>query len=258
MPPQLTDLVELARQAGAVLMDGYLHEHQVRYKSRVDLVTEVDHKSEKLVLDTIRQKFPGHAIVAEESGSHEGLADHCWYVDPLDGTLNFAHGLPIFAVSIAYAYQGQIQLGVVYDPTRDQCFRAEKGQGAWLGDVRLAVSSTPELIGALLVTGFPYDAWKNGDNNLNHFSHFSTRSQGVRRLGSAALDLCYVAAGWLDGFWEIRLSAWDVAAGALICSEAGGTVTDMQGQADFMRPPYSILAANPALHPLILNGLQEI
>lgn len=257
MQPQLTDLVDIAQQAGAILRAGYLQDHQVHYKSRVDLVTEVDQQSEKYIIDAIQGKFPGHTIVAEESGAHQGEPEHCWYIDPLDGTLNFSHGLPIFSVSIGYAYRGQLQLGVVYDPTRNQCFQAERGQGAYLNDRRIHVSSTDELIHSLLVTGFPADTWQTSENNLGHFVYFSTRSQGVRRLGSAALDLCSVAAGWLDGFWEIRLSPWDVAAGGLICAEAGGVVTDMQGSPDFMRPPYSTLVANPLLHPQVLAGLKE-
>jgi len=257
MLPELNDLVDMACRAGEILRAGYGLEHQIRHKGLVDLVTEVDHQSEKLLIDSIRQKFPGHRILAEESGALEGSQEHCWYIDPLDGTLNYAHGLPIFCVSIAYAYRGEVRLGVVYDPTRDQSFQAERGSGAYLGEERLRVSPTTEMIQSLLVTGFPYDAWENRNNNLDHFSRFTRLSQGVRRLGSAALDLCYIAAGWLDGFWEISISPWDIAAGGLICEEAGGIVTKLSGDRDYLTPPCSVLAANPILHPHMLELLKE-
>ena len=169
-------------------------------------------------------------------------------VDPLDGTTNFAHNLPLFSVSIALCRAGRTVLGVVYDPTRRECFWAERGKGAFCGESRLHVSGNTELGSSLLVTGFPYDAWTNPDNNLEFFGRFSMRCRGVRRLGSAALDLSYIAAGRMDGYWEMRLSPWDVAAGGLIAEEAGARVTAMDGESPYLSDTPSLIAANPALH----------
>ena len=186
-----------------------------------------------------------------------------WYIDPLDGTVNYVHGIPIYSVSIAYAEAGELRLSVVYDPSRDECFSAasgkagELGSGAWMNGQPIHPSSTSDLDHALLVTGFPYDIRTNPDNNLDHYAHMAQHSQGVRRLGSAALDLCDVACGRFDGFWELRLKAWDVAAGALIAQQAGAVVTNLSGGPDFMTPTQSVLAANPYLHPLLLNELNR-
>jgi len=256
MWPDLHYLETLARRAGEMLRAAYGQRHHIDYKGAIDLVTEVDRQVEAFLLSEIRQRFPDHRILAEESGAQAG--NHCciWYVDPLDGTVNYAHGIPIFAVSIAFEAQGERRLGVVYDPMRDECFSAERGRGAWLNGEPIHPSTTPDLDHSLLVTGFPYDIRQNPENNLNHFARFSLLTQGVRRLGSAALDLCYVAAGRFDGFWEMRLSPWDVAAGALIAEEAGAVVTNMQGGPDYLSKPQSILAANPLIHPLMLAILK--
>ncbi len=257
MLPTLADLERLARQAGEILRDGYEREHQIRYKGAIDLVTEVDSQSEALLLSEIRKRFDSHRILSEEIGEVDGREEHLWYIDPLDGTVNYAHGVPIFSVSIAYAHRGSLQLGAVYDPLRDEMFLAERGQGAWLNGRPIRVSSTQELRQSLLVTGFPYDAWHTENDNLEYFVRFAKRTQGVRRLGSAALDLCYVAAGRLDGYWELSLKPWDAAAGALIAEEAGAKVTRVDGSNDYLRPPPSILAAPPILHAQILAILQE-
>ncbi len=225
-------------------------------KGEIDLVTEIDHQSEEFILDEIGRRFPGHAVLSEESGGRAGSAEQLWYVDPLDGTLNYSHGLAIFSVSIAYAQNGILTLGAVYDPISEEIYAAERGKGAQLNGNPILVSSTAELKSSLLVTGFPYDAWTNPINNFAEFQLFSRQAQGVRRLGSAALDLCYVAAGCLDGFWEIRLNAWDVAAGGLIAQEAGALVTDVRGGPDFLHKPQSILAANPILHAKMLEILK--
>jgi len=256
MKPTIADLEEMARAAGELLRQGYGERHEVDRKGVIDLVTEVDRQSEQLLLEALGKRFPGHRVVAEETGGLPGADEKLWYIDPLDGTVNYAHNLPIFSVSIAYAEGGQTELGVVYDPMREEMFTAQRGEGAFLNRRRLRVSSTAELANSLLVTGFPYDIWNNPDNNLDNFAHFAVRTQGVRRLGSAALDLAYVAAGRLDGFWEIRLSPWDVAAGALIVQEAGGLVTNIEGGEDYLSAPQSILAANPRLHARILEELQ--
>lgn len=257
MGPTLDDIKDLARQAGEILRQGYGAEHQIGYKGPIDLVTEVDHRSEAFIIASIRERFGDDRIVAEESGLLEGASGHRWYVDPLDGTVNYAHGVPIFAVSIAYAPEDRVTLGVVYDPTRDELFSAERGRGAWLNDRPIQVSAAGELIESLLVTGFPYDTWQSPVNNLEYYGRFARRSQGVRRLGSAALDLCYVACGRLDGYWEMKLTAWDIAAGGLIAEQAGAQVTRMTGEPVYLAPPYSILAANPRLHPQMLAVIHE-
>ncbi len=255
MQPTLDDLILLARQAGVILRYGFGRRHRIESKShQIDLVTEIDRQSEAFLLETIQRRYPGHRILAEESGQTAG-DDHLWLVDPLDGTVNYAHGVPIFSVSLAYAEGGQVRLGVVYDPMRDECFAAERGHGAWLNGQPIRVSETRSLAESLLVTGFPYDVWNNPENNLDHFARFAVRTRGVRRLGSAALDLCYVAAGRFDGYWEIRLQPWDVAAGGLIAAEAGALVTNLKGGEDYLSPPQSIVAANPHLHAQMLAVL---
>jgi len=253
MQPKLSGLEKMARQAGEILRAGFGKEIKIDYKDTIDLVTEIDHRAEEFLLRVIQDQFPGHHIVAEENGVIDGDSDHIWYVDPLDGTVNYAHGLPIFSVSLAYYHQGQALLGVVYNPITEECFTAERGCGAWLNGRTLQVADTLDLAHSLLVTGFPYDTWTNPDNNLDHFAALSLKTQGVRRLGSAALDLCYVAAGRFDGYWEMRLKPWDAAAGALIITEAGGLVTDMQGGPDYLSYPLTILTANPQLHAVMLK-----
>ena len=257
MQPSLSFIEDLARQAGAVLRDGYGQQHQVHHKGVIDLVTEVDHQSEALIVAGLRQAFPDHCIITEESGHLTGDRDHCWYIDPLDGTLNYAHALPFFCVSMAYARQGEVQMAVVYEPQRDECFSAEKGAGAWLNGQPIHAAETAELIDSLLVTGFPYDLLSSEMHNIDYFGYFSRRSQGVRRLGSAALDLCYVAAGRLDGYWELSIKNWDIAAGVLIAREAGALVSKIDGDTDTLKPPLTILAATPALYPQLLEVLQK-
>ena len=257
MMPELNDLEHLARGAGEILRARFGQQLHITHKSTIDLVTDADHRSEAYLLGEIRHRFPGHKIVAEESGESAGADGQVWYIDPLDGTVNYAHGLPIFSVSIGFAAEGKMRLGVVYDPMRDECFSAQAGEGAWLNGEPLCVSQASGLDQGLLVTGFPYDIRTNPENNLNHYARFALRSQGVRRLGSAALDLCYVAAGRFDGYWEIRMNAWDIAAGGLIAEQAGARVTNLAGGEDYISPPQSILAANPHVHAqmlAVLNG----
>jgi myo-inositol-1(or 4)-monophosphatase len=255
--PSLLDLEILARQAGAILRASFGGHLQVKHKGVIDLVTDVDQRSETFLLGEIRRRFPGQRIFTEESGIIEGAEGQIWYIDPLDGTVNYAHGLPIFSVSVAYAEQGEMRLGVVYDPMRDECFCAERGTGARLNGQLIRVAQASDLDQSLLVTGFPYDIRTNPNNNLDHYVHFATHSQAVRRLGSAALDLCYVAAGRLDGFWELSLSAWDVAAGGLIAQEAGAIVTNLAGEPDYLTAPQSVLAANATVHALMLKELHR-
>jgi len=257
MPPTLTDLTSLARQAGDILRQSFGLHLRVDHKGLIDLVSEADRQSEQFLLGYIRQHFPGDRIISEESGVSAGDADHQWYIDPLDGTVNYVHGLPIYSVSIAYAERGKLLLGVVYDPQRDELFSAESGVGAWLNGEPIHPAGATDLDHALLVTGFPYDIRTNPDNNLDHYAHFALHSQGVRRLGSAALDLCYVACGRFDGFWELRLNPWDVAAGGLVARQAGTVVTNLEGSEDFISPPQSILAANSTIQALMLDQLKE-
>jgi myo-inositol-1(or 4)-monophosphatase len=256
MTPTLSELERLAREAGAILRAGYSKEHQVNYKGVIDLVTEVDHQSEAFLLGEIQGKYPGHHIFAEESGIIQGSDEHIWYVDPLDGTVNYAHHIPIFCVSIAYASHGELTLGAVYDPMRDEMFAAERGRGARLNGKPIRVSTATELQKSLLVTGFPYDAWNTRQDNFANFVHLGKLTQGVRRLGSAALDLCYVAAGRFDGFWEMSLKPWDVAAGGLIAEEAGATVTNVAGERDYVSSPQSVISAAPGIHARIVQELK--
>jgi myo-inositol-1(or 4)-monophosphatase len=256
MQPTLEEIKSWARQAGDILRAGLGKEHDIRHKSEVDLVTEMDQRSEDYLVSQIRSRFPDHHILSEESGALDGTIQHRWYIDPLDGTTNYAHALPIFAVSIGYAFQGQMMLGVVYDPSRDECFSAERGRGAWLNEQPITVSQTAELIQALVVTGFAYNLSETARDNLALFNRFAHRAQGVRRLGSATLDLCYVACGRLDGYWEALLGPWDVAASALIAEEAGARITSLNGDAQYMKPPYDMVAANPVLHPQMLAVIQ--
>jgi myo-inositol-1(or 4)-monophosphatase len=256
MTPSLPELEQLARQAGEILRAGFGKMHEIRYKGVIDVVTEIDHHSEDFLLGEIRRRYPNQRIVTEESGEFSGDGRSAWFIDPLDGTVNYSHGLPIFCVSIGYSEADSLQLGVVYDPNRDECFSAERGKGAWLNGNPINVSHESSLNNSLLVTGFPYDIRTNPDNNLDHYADFSVHSQAVRRLGSAALDLCNVAAGRFDGYWEAYLSTWDVAAGILIAREAGAVVTNMDGGLDIFTPPIKVVAANAKLHALLLQGLR--
>jgi myo-inositol-1(or 4)-monophosphatase len=256
MIPTLPELERLVRDAGAILRAGYSKEHQVKYKGVIDLVTEVDHESEDFLLGKIRGKYPDHHIFSEESGVIQGNDEHTWFVDPLDGTVNYAHHIPIFSVSVAYASRGQLMLGAVYEPMRDELFAAERGKGARLNGEPIQVSKVTELQKSLLVTGFPYDAWNTRQDNFANFVHFGKMTQGVRRLGSAALDLCYVAAGRFDGFWEMSLKPWDMAAGGLIAEEAGAEVTNVYGDRDYISSPQSVIAAAPGIHARIIQELK--
>ena len=255
--PVLGEIEELARKAGAIVREGYERQHTISYKGVIDLVTEVDHASERFLLGEIGRRWPGSTIMSEESGLTHGNTGDSWFVDPLDGTINYAHNIPIFSVSIAYAHDGIVTRAAVYDPMRDELFKAERGQGAWLNDRRIHVSEATELQKSLLVTGFPYDSWDTEHDNFDNFVRFSKLTQGVRRLGSAALDAAWVGAGRFDGFWEISLNSWDIAAGGLVAEEAGAVVTDLRGGPDYLSKPQSVIAAGPAIHALILEKLGQ-
>ncbi len=254
--PTLKDMERLARGAGAILRDGYNKEHQVKFKRIFDPVTEIDHASEEFLLKEIHTHFPDSHILTEESGEIKGANGGTWYIDPLDGTVNYSHHIPLFCVSIAYAFDGVMIFGAVYDPMRDEMFLAERGAGATLNGKKIRASQTTELEKSLLVTGFPYDAWHTEQNNFSNFEKLGKMTQGVRRFGSAAIDAAYVGAGRFDAFWEFSLKPWDIAAGGLIAEEAGATVTALNGGADYISAPQSVLAAAPGIHRKLLEQLE--
>jgi myo-inositol-1(or 4)-monophosphatase len=255
--PDLSEIIEWARGAGEILRSGYGKHHQISQKGRIDLVTEYDRKSEDYLIARIREKFSDHKIYSEESGELKGNNNAVWYIDPLDGTTNYAHNLPVFCVSIAFAEAGKLVYGVIYDPMRDECFSAAAACGARRNGEKIHVTQTRELVQSLLLTGFAYDM-ETIEGNLIKFAHFSRLTQGVRRMGSAALDLCNVAAGRVDGYWEQTLQPYDMAAGSLIVREAGGVVTDLTGNPHILKPPYAVVAANPFLHPLMVAEFLKI
>jgi myo-inositol-1(or 4)-monophosphatase len=247
---------DLIQRAGSLVRDGFRQPKQVEHKGAIDLVTQFDRLSESLIVDGIRSRFPQDALLAEEGGGH-GRGALRWLIDPLDGTVNYAHGVPIFSLSIALYEGDQPQFGLIYDPLREEMFAAQAGRGSFLNGEAVHVSATSSLHNSLLVTGFAYDVHTNPDNNLDEFAAFHLQTQGVRRLGSAAIDLAYVAAGRLDGYWELKVGAWDVAAGILLVREAGGIATRVDGSPDVLQAPLSILAANPDLHAAMLRVLTD-
>jgi myo-inositol-1(or 4)-monophosphatase len=256
-PPQdyLTPMQDLAREAGSLLMS-FFGKVAIEYKGDVDLVTQADRSAEKMIVERIRKQWPEHDLIAEEGSRKETGSDFRWYVDPLDGTTNFAHGYPVFCVSLALEYKGERIAGVIYDPTRDEMFAAEKGSGSTLNGRPARASQTARLAESLVATGFP--SHKRHKNPNIHFYHQITlRSHGVRRAGSAALDLCCVACGRCDGYWEFNLNSWDTAAGVLLVEEAGGQVTNFSG-GPFSIDSREVLATNSVLHDEMLREFQQI
>ncbi len=248
----LSAAVEAALAGGAILREFFGGEFGISYKGELNLVTEADLASEREIVSILKGRFPDASILAEEGGESPGSSGLRFLVDPLDGTTNFAHGYPIFAVSIGCEIEGLLVAGVVYDPTREELFTAERGKGAFLNGRRLSVSSTDRLDKALLVTGFPYDLKDDLEGSLKLFKRFMGSCRAIRRDGSAALDLCYVAAGRTDGFWEEKLGAWDVAAGAVIVEEASGSVTDLNGGV-FRPAKGEVVASNARIHQEMLR-----
>lgn len=246
--------IAAAFKAGNVLRSHYGKIASISKKGAIDLVTEADTSSEEIIIRTIRKAFPDHAILAEESGLSPGKADHMWIVDPLDGTTNFTHGLDMFSISIAYAFKQEIVVGIVLCPATGEIFAAMKNKGAALNGRSLKVSSSKTVSESLLVTGFPYNFKEILNPVINRFSNCLEASQGVRRLGSAAIDLCYVACGRFDGFWEQNLKPWDTAAGELIAREAGATVTDFSNNS-FTIDKTEILATNGKIHAEMMGLL---
>jgi myo-inositol-1(or 4)-monophosphatase len=250
--------VDAARAAGRLLRDELSGVRRIAYKGApTNLVTEMDRRAEAEILGRLRDTFPDDAILSEEAGAAGGRSGRRWIVDPLDGTTNYAHGLPLFGVSIALEAERRIVLGVVYDPSRDELFVGERGAGATLNDAPIRVSSTALLDESLLVTGFPYNIRQTRDTNLPEYAAFSVRARAVRRLGSAVLDLSYVACGRFDAFWELRLGAWDVAAGTLLVEEAGGLVTGIDGRPLDIDAP-TLVASNRLVHHEVLGVLGEL
>ena len=247
---------EIAREAGGLLA-GFFERH-IGYdlKGAFDLVTEADLASEKLVLERLRARFPSHAVVAEESGAHQGDSEFRWYIDPLDGTTNFAHGFPMFCVSMGLERAGDMVAGIIYDPVRKEMFAAERGAGAWLNSQRLHVSKAARLMDCLVATGFP-SRKRHQSINVHFYHQLAMATHGVRRAGSAALDLAYAAAGRLDAFWEFGLNPWDMAAGVLMVTEAGGTRTDMHGAPHNLGAPH-VLVDNGLVHDEIVQLFAEI
>ncbi len=250
--------IEAATRAGKLLRAESRKRRQVAFKGTpTNLVTEMDRRAEALIIEALLAAFPTHAILSEERGCVGPTSSHRWIIDPLDGTTNYAHGFPVYAVSIALEVDGELLLGVAYDPNPDECFVAERGLGTFLNGARLHVSETPTLNESLLATGFPYNIREAPDNNLAEYAVFSLRCQGVQRTGSAVLCLCYLAAGRLDGYWELRVSPWDAAAGILMVEEAGGRVTDLAGRRLDLNDP-KIVASNGHIHEEMLAVLQEV
>lgn len=249
-----TAAIEAAHIAGAVLEESARAGFAIEHKDAVNLVTDADRRAEQAIVDRIAADFPDHQILAEERGLRASASPYKWVIDPLDGTTNFAHGFPAYCVSVGLEHEGRMLLGVVFDPTRNELFVAEAGGGAVLNGRPIGVSRTAKLDEALLVTGFAYDIRESPQNNLDHFARFSLRAQGVRRMGAAALDLCYVACGRFDGFWELKLKPWDMAAGSVIVVEAGGRITNFGGRA-FSIYGQELLATNGRIHDEMLAVL---
>ncbi|MDO8785200.1 MAG: inositol monophosphatase family protein [Syntrophales bacterium] len=248
--------VAVAREAGTVLKKMLNKKHTIAYKGEINIVTEADRISEDLIIGRIYEKFPHHDILAEESRGTDRGSNFRWIIDPLDGTTNYAHGYPVFCVSIALEKEGEICLGVIYNPMLKEMFVAEKGKGAFLNGRKLSVSGATELSKGLLATGFPYDIRESENNNIAYFNAMAVSAQAIRRAGSAALDLAYVAAGRFDGFWELKLMPWDMAAGVLLVGEAGGLATDLWGGDFCLSSPY-ILASNGKIHREMTEVLKK-
>ena len=256
--PMLNIAVRAARAAGAIINRAALDVEvlKVTSKGTNDFVTEVDQAAEEAIITTLLEAYPGHGILAEESGRERGArnSDYVWIIDPLDGTTNFIHGFPVYGVSIALAFRGRIEQAVVYDPSRNDLFYASKGRGAYLNDRRLRVSKRSRMADALIGTGFPFRKGDNFKRYLKMFEEVMQHCAGVRRPGAAALDLCHVAAGWYDGFFETGLQPWDVAAGSLIVTEAGGLVGNFTGEADYLYQR-ELVAGNPRIYSQLVQTL---
>jgi myo-inositol-1(or 4)-monophosphatase len=249
--------VEIAREAGAFVKERLHADHSIDFKGEINLVTEADRGSEKIITSRIKHLFPDHDIMAEEGTNVTRGSEYRWIIDPLDGTTNYAHGFPVFCVSIALQRMDEIILGVIYNPMLDELFVAERGEGASLQGKKIHVSDTERLAEAFVATGFPYDVRENSGDALAYFDEMIPKAQAVRRAGSAALDLAYLAAGRFDGFWELRLKPWDTAAGWILVEEAGGMVTDLSANPYVLESP-SIVASNGVMHRELMEILNQV
>jgi myo-inositol-1(or 4)-monophosphatase len=245
---------EIATRAGKLVKEGFNKRLHIVYKGRINPVTEIDLASEKLLSSAISRKYPTHAVLGEEGSDTRSGSDYVWIVDPLDGTVNFSHGFPVYCVSVGLQYRGESVAGAVYDPERDELFWAKKNGGAWLNGKRIKVTTETKLHRALLATGFAYDIGSSKKNNLGYFGRMAKKAQGIRRPGSAAIDLCWLASGRLDGFWELKLAPWDTAAASLIVTEAGGKLSRMDGSKFSPFAP-DLVASNGKLHRVMQDTL---
>ena len=260
--------IEAAKEAGRIQRERFGENFKIEHKGEINLVTEVDYQCEKAIIDIIKRDYPEHEILTEEAGSVKGLppshspltkggqmeGKYKWIIDPLDGTTNYAHSYPCFCASVGLEIDGEIVAGAVYNPMIDELFTSIKGEGAYLNGNRIRVSKIGDINKSLLATGFPYDIRESKENNLNHFCNFAVRAQAIRRPGSAVLDLCYLAAGRFDGFWELKLYPWDMAASSLIVKESGGMITDFKGS-EFSIYKGEMLASNGLIHKEMINIL---
>jgi myo-inositol-1(or 4)-monophosphatase len=254
----IDDVIKIAREAGEIIKNGFRTDFSIEFKtSATNLVTEIDKKSEKTIIDFINKKYPDHGILAEESGGDYNNKEYVWIIDPLDGTTNFAHGLPIFSVSIGVQKNGKTICGIVYDVMQDKMYTSEIGGGSFCNNRKLKVNENENLAYSVLVTGFPYDISANPHNAIELFAAFLKSSRAVRRLGSAAIDMCYVADGVFDGFWEVKLNPWDVCAGSLIIEEAGGLITDFHSNPRDLFCK-EILATNGKVHSKMIEVMETV
>lgn len=247
--------IEAAKTSGKIQKQGFEKKHSIQFKDTINLVTEVDKACEDKIVKILKKNFPSHSILAEESGAHGDSKEYVWVIDPLDGTTNYAHGFPAFCTSIALEHKGRSIVGVVYDPMLDQLFWSVRGNGAYLNKKKIHVSKIDQLFKSLLATGFAYNVQKVKNNNVDNFKNFLMRAQAVRRMGAAAIDLCYVACGRFDGFWELQLQPWDTAAAVLILEEAGGRATLFDGS-PFDNYRRQIVASNAKIHQEMLDVLK--
>ena len=257
LDPILQWTIKLANQAGKFLLNFPRNQINTVHKGEIDLLTNADLECEQLIVSAIRESFPYHSILSEEKGSNNTKSNFCWIIDPLDGTTNYSRGLPMYCVSIALSYKNEILIGVIDAPELGHHYYASKGEGAYDKHQKMRVSSVSELSNSFLVTGFPYTMHHSDVDNIELFRSFSKQSLAVRRIGSAALDLCYVAKGIFDAYWELSLNPWDFAAGSLIVTEAGGTISDMEGNELNPYHPSSILASNPYIQKTMMDKIHQ-
>jgi myo-inositol-1(or 4)-monophosphatase len=250
-------MVSVAKDAGLFLKKSLNDTHLIDYKGEINIVTEADRISEELIISRIQRQYPHHDILSEESPGKDRGSDFRWIIDPLDGTTNYAHGYPVFCVSIALEKEREICLAAIYNPMLDEMFVAQQGGGAFLNGRNISVSDTTDLRRSLLATGFPYDIRDDKNNNMNYFNGMAMCAQAIRRAGSASLDMAYVAAGRFDGFWELKLNPWDTAAGWLLINEAGGTVTDLYGCPFHLESPH-VLATNGKIHRVMIDVFNKV